>query len=132
MRAIWEGWGTRFKELAKKADPGFSLARLSDTLVSLEEQKKLGSRERKGGRQWGESGLRHWTNGTRPINLEDFFIICKVAGVDPALVLFNAPVMTEALKDKLSETVRTVLEADPATNPNHKKLSRNLREKAKA
>lgn len=36
-----------------------------------------------------ESTVRSWTNGHRDINLVDFFRICKVADLDPQVVLFS-------------------------------------------
>ncbi len=63
----WKGWGPRFKKLAKEN---------GETLATIAEKMGL-----------AESTLRHWTNGTREINLTDLMRMCKAARVHPSLVL---------------------------------------------
>lgn len=71
----WRDWSTRYRaEIRKKHS---SLAKVAE---------KLGM---------AESTLRSWTNGNREVNLSDFFAMCRAGGVDPAVVLFGRPVMTE-------------------------------------
>lgn len=65
-------WGARFRLYLK--DKGSSLAKVAERL----------------GR--AESTLRHWTNGTRDINLAEFLELCGAAGIDPAMVLFAGQV----------------------------------------
>lgn len=36
-----------------------------------------------------EAGLRHWLNGTRDINLVDFFSLCGAIDADPSEMLFG-------------------------------------------
>lgn len=56
-----------------------------------------------------ESGIRHWCNGTRDINLVDFFRLCGAAGADPQAILFGEPLVTEEQKRQLGEAVISVL-----------------------
>lgn len=35
------------------------------------------------------STVRGWINGSRQVNLSDFFLICNASGIDPAIVLFT-------------------------------------------
>jgi transcriptional regulator with XRE-family HTH domain len=67
-RKHWEDWGTRFRNCAR--EKGMSTRSLAE---------KIGL---------AESSVRSWINGTREINLTDFFQMCEVAGIDPATVLF--------------------------------------------
>lgn len=67
-RSTTFGWGPRFRQLARAK--GLNLAKLGETLGLT------------------EGALRHWTNGTREINLTDFIRLCTAADLDPALILF--------------------------------------------
>ena len=67
----WRGWGKRFR--AECADRGLNLAMVAERL------------------DLAESTLRSWTNGTREINLADFFRLCNAADVDPKSILFMPP-----------------------------------------
>lgn len=107
MVGDWKTWGRRFKELAKEN---------GHTLVSLSEQMEL-----------TDAALRHWTNGTREINLSTFFRLCELAQVDPAQVLFGAPIMSTEIRQGLSDLAKSVLEADPAASPSYHKLGNRLR-----
>jgi transcriptional regulator with XRE-family HTH domain len=66
------GWGLRFRQFAKAKE--LSLAQIAEKL------------------DLSESAVRHWTNGTRDINLSDFLLLCRAAGLDPATVLFAGKV----------------------------------------
>lgn len=70
-------WGTRFRALAKAK--GWDLAKIAEAM------------------ERSESGVRSWTNGSRDINLAEFLQMCKVVGLDPAVVLFTGAVDDEFL-----------------------------------
>lgn len=55
-----------------------------------------------------EVTVRSWTNGTRDINLEDFFHLCKKTGLDPAIVLFDAPLMTREQRQRIDALAKSV------------------------
>lgn len=61
-------WGARFKRECQ-------LARVS----TRQAAEKIGQ---------AESTVRSWINGTRQLNLTDFFRLCDAAGVNPGVVLF--------------------------------------------
>lgn len=128
MAKAWEKWGDRFKALA--GENGYTLAKLADELSKLQAEGKLPERDHP--RKWAESTLRSWTNGTRDINLSDFFLICQVARVSASNVLFNAPLMNKETTAQISDAVARVLDADPATTPNYAKAARRMRTRAKA
>ena len=62
------GWGPRFRQMAR--DKGLNLAKLGEAMGL------------------SEGALRHWTNGTREVNLTDFVKLCDAADLDPAIILF--------------------------------------------
>lgn len=66
----WRNWATRFREDCRQRE--LSLANVAERL------------------DMAESTIRSWTNGTREINLSDFFRLCAAAGVDPRIVLFGS------------------------------------------
>lgn len=107
MTVDWKKWGKRFRELAK--ENGWTLAKIADRMEIT------------------DGALRHWTNGTRDPNLGDFFRMCEIAGVDPARVLFNAPIMSDAIKSNIDGLAKAILDADPATSPGYAKMARGLR-----
>lgn len=94
-------------------EKGHSLASLAETL----------------GRS--ESGLRSWTNGTREINLSEFFELCQVADVNPSQALFGDVPMDPDVKRQLSELAKTIIDADPAASPEYRKTANRLRTKVK-
>lgn len=63
------GWGPRFRRKAREKHLN---------LAELAERMGL-----------SEAALRHWTNGTREINLTDFLTLCDKADLDPAVILFS-------------------------------------------
>lgn len=63
----WQHWGARFRDQIKG----------KKTLAEIAE--KMGQ---------AESTLYSWTNGTRPIRLDDFFRLCETAEVDAVRLLF--------------------------------------------
>lgn len=36
-----------------------------------------------------EGAVRHWINGTRTASVNDFMRLCKAAGIDPGVILFD-------------------------------------------
>lgn len=72
------GWGPRFREMARAK--GLNLAKLAERMGLA------------------ESALRHWTNGTREVNLTDFLHLCASADLDPATILFAGKVDEGFLK----------------------------------
>jgi transcriptional regulator with XRE-family HTH domain len=64
----WQDWGTRFRNGCR--EKGTSTRKVSEKL------------------DLAESTVRSWINGTREINLSDFFRLCAAAGLDPASILF--------------------------------------------
>lgn len=110
----WQAWGARFREAAKEKGKTFP---------------QIG-RAMKPAR--ADSTIRSWTNGTRKINLIEFFELCRAADVDPAVVLFGSPLMTAELRRSLSDTARKVIEADPAASPTYGQFGDKLRQKVRA
>lgn len=49
-----------------------------------------------------ESAIRHWLNGTRQINLVDFFRLCKVMEADPQYILFGDSTLDNDQKKALA------------------------------
>lgn len=90
----WRTWGKRFK---KHAYPKHNLESLAETL----------------GRS--AASLRHWTNGTREINLSEFIELCGAAGVDPALVLFGKPTIGEETEKRITDAVVGALREQATT-----------------
>lgn len=96
----WRGWPTRFKSHLREFKQKHA-----------DISKKL---------EISEGALRHWLNGTRKINLEDFFRLCDAANADPVLILFGPmPSMTEDMKRRLGDAVVKVIESDTLANPHY-------------
>lgn len=92
----WLDWGARFRRMIK--DKGLSLAQIGERMTP----------------QRAESSLRSWTNDTRRVNLEEFFALCAAAELDPAVVLFARPVMTDRQHDAINTLVTEKMrEPDP-------------------
>lgn len=108
----WRSWGTRFKKHAYAKN---------HTLESLAET--LGR---------NASSLRHWTNGNRQINLSEFFELCAAADVDPALILFGAPIIDEDTRARIDKALRGVFETGAVATAKHPKTSRGTRSKVRA
>ena len=79
----WKNWGKRFREQVKER---------GETLGTVSERMEC-----------AESTVRSWTNGTREINLSDFFVLCEKAGVDPSHVLFNGAMVDAKIKQQVKE-----------------------------
>lgn len=78
-----------------------------------------------------ESTVRHWCNGTREINLSDFFRLCDAAQADPVKILFGRHTLTEEARKRVSNMVIEVLEADPAARPGYRPLTSIKRDRRK-
>lgn len=76
-RDPWAGWGQRLRAHVKeKRIPWEKVAaRVGESGVAI-------------------STVRSWLNGTRDINLVDFFALCKAAEADPAAILFGVSSLT--------------------------------------
>lgn len=107
---IWKTWGKRLKALAK--EKGLNLAALAE---------KLGL---------AESTVRSWTNGTHNTTLKDFFLLCAAADLDPALVLFGMPIMNPEQRKKIGELAVSILEADPTSSPDYRKMAASFKNAA--
>lgn len=103
----WSDWGKRLRAHVRETD-GVTWAGIAKDLDQ------------------SESGIRHWCNGTREINLVDFFRLCAAAKADPAQILFGGIKLTDEHRKILSEAVITVLESDPAVLPHYAPLIRNI------
>lgn len=77
--AYWKGWAGRLRAHCKHY--GFGLAQVAERM----------------GR--AESTVRSWTNGTRDMNLSEFFVLCDAARADPAAMLFGHLTLTSQQKD---------------------------------
>lgn len=115
----WLDWGNRFRAQAK--EKGRSLAQVAALMISPETDEAL-----------AESTLRSWTNGTRQINLSDFFWLCDTAEVDPAMVLFGQPMLTEVQREALGALTASLLEADPTASPNYEKFTKGVQKSVRA
>lgn len=73
-----------------------------------------------------EAGIRHWLNGTRQINLTDFFNLCDAADADPAIVLFGPGKLSDAQRKRLGAVVTSILEADTTANADYGELITHL------
>lgn len=69
-----------------------------------------------------EGAVRHWCNGTRDINLKDFFRLCEVAEADAPQILFGRVSLGDVQKKQLGELVASVLESDPSVAPHYARL----------
>lgn len=110
-KKAWESWGRRLREMAK--DGGYTLASLGEKIHRA------------------ESTVRSWTNGTREINLSEFFELCEAAEADPSQVLFGAITMDPETQRQLGAIGQRVLAADPAASPTYGKMAKGLRKKVK-
>lgn len=115
----WSGWGRRFRAQIKEKD--LSLAAVAAKMIPPDSDEPL-----------AESTLRSWTNGTRNINLSDVFWLCEVAGVDPAIVLFGRPLMTDAQRRAIGELTTSLLESDPTASPGYEKFGDTVRKSVRA
>lgn len=113
----WKSWGLRFRNQLK--DRGKNLAYVAEKMTD------------KNGDQMSESAVRSWTNGTRKINLEDFFRACEVAELNPAVILFGHPIMSEDEKKRIGALIVSVLEADTSANPDYGDTITKIRNDAK-
>lgn len=67
-KSEWRHWGARFRnETGRK---GVSTRNVAEKVDQA------------------ESTVRSWINGTREVNLTDFFRLCDAAGIESALVLY--------------------------------------------
>ena len=106
----WKFWGRRLRNHLRESDS--NLAELAEKMDKV------------------ESTLRSWTNGTRQINLSDFFEACQKAGADPAVMLFGHPIMSESLKKQLGNLAVSVFEADPSANPDYGGMITKIKKKS--
>ena len=103
----WKAWGKRFRIQAK--EKGRSLAQVAERT------------------DWQEVTLRSWTNGTREINLSDFFRLCEAAEVDAAHVLFGQIGLNAEQKKAIGTLVTSFLEADPSGTPGYSPVMDGIR-----
>lgn len=104
----WKYWGRRLRVHLK--ENGENLAKLAERMVDDD------------GKQMAESSLRSWTNGTRKVNLEDFFELCTQAKADPVQILFGRPLMGDQLKSQIGALASSIFGADPAADPDYGKF----------
>lgn len=102
----WKKWGKRLREHIREKN--MNLAKLAEKL------------------ELSEATLRSWTNSTRKINLEDFFLLCRTADLDPAVILFGMPIMSQEQRQNMGKLAISILEADPTTAPGYKGLAQGL------
>lgn len=95
----WIDWGTRLRAHMKEK-------RLRAVVVA--DALKM-----------SESALRSWINGNRELNLHDFFRLCAAVKADPSQILFGRPSFSPEQRKQIGEMVATMLEQDPATNPQY-------------
>lgn len=50
-----------------------------------------------------EGAARHYTNGTRSPSLDQFMLMCDLAGADPATVLFGHPTIDKVALQRQRE-----------------------------
>lgn len=86
--AKWESWGTRLRAHLKKKKS--NLAKLAEKV------------------ERSEPTLRSWTNGTRQINLVDFFYICEAAEADPAIILFGTALLSQEQSKAIRDLASTL------------------------
>lgn len=115
----WLDWGHRFRVQIK--DNGKSLAQVAALMTRPGADEPL-----------AESTLRSWTNGSREINLSDLFWLCETAEVDPAVVLFGQPILTDVQRKALGELTTSLISKDPTSSPNYEKLGNSIRKRVKA
>lgn len=110
----WLDWGNRFRTQIKERN--LTLAQVGERMSP----------------QRVESTLRSWTNDTRKVNLLDFFEMCSAAEVDPAIVLFGRPIMTELQRDALGALTASLLESDPTASPSYDLFGEKVRKSVRA
>ena len=76
----WKAWGIRFRQHCRAKH--LSLRTISERI------------------ERAESTVRSWTNGTRDINLVDFFRLCIAAGIDRPGSLFTSGAENRPAQDK--------------------------------
>lgn len=103
----WKEWGMRLRAHLREKDRNLAWLALETNLA--------------------ESTLRSWTNGTREINLSDFFMLCQTAKLDPATILFGHPLMTPEHKRQIGQLAATIIEADPSAAPHYGKLIKSIK-----
>jgi transcriptional regulator with XRE-family HTH domain len=96
----WKTWGSRFRQQCR--DKGLNLAKIAERL------------------DLAESTVRSWTNGTRKINLSDFFRLCGAAGIEPSEVLFAEADQNQPLPD--AEKFLAMTEAWRYASPEWKEM----------
>ena len=96
----WKIWGPRFRQQCR--DKGLNLAKIAERL------------------DLAESTVRSWTNGTREINLSDFFRLCSAAGIEPGEVLFAESAQNQPLPD--AENFLAMTEAWRYATPEWKEI----------
>lgn len=105
---IWLDWGRRLRAHVRE-QPDISWAKIARDL------------------DISEAAVRHWCNGTRDINLADFFRLCAAAKADPAQILFGRVIVTDDQRRRLGDLVMSVLESDPATTPGYGSLITSIK-----
>ena len=94
---IWKEWGDRLRAHMKKHH--LRAATLAESLGLA------------------ESTVRSWLNGTRPLNLIDFFSLCSKAGADPKTILFGPVQLSEKDREMLGPLVVNYINSSEAVTP---------------
>jgi transcriptional regulator with XRE-family HTH domain len=107
----WRHWGDRLRLHVRES---------RQTWATIAQRMEL-----------SEGTLRHWCNGTREINLADFFRLCDVTAADAHLILFGKPYLSEESARQLGAQVAELLTKDASLNPRYTAHSKALSKAAR-
>lgn len=88
-------WGGRLTDHLR--ENGLSVANLAKKMVN-----------QKTGLERTPAALRHWMNGHRQVNVQEFIELCLHAGADPAYILFGRPLMIEDVDSKVGDLLNAL------------------------
>lgn len=108
LQNSWTHWGERLRQHVKESHRKWS---------DIAETMDL-----------SEGSLRHWCNGTRDINLKDFFRLCESTGADAHLILFGKPNLHHDAAHDINPELVDLITQDAAINPRYPAHSQRLRQ----
>ena len=98
----WKNWPARLKRHLK--DSGQTLANLAGKVIDPKTKRPR-----------SEAALRHWMNGTRLVNLNEFIELCRQARADPAFILFGRQLVDKDVAENLDALVKSLVGSDMPT-----------------
>lgn len=99
-RNNWQAWPTRFKAHYRKG--GMTAGDVAGKLDIT------------------EAGLRHRLNGTRQVDLPEFFQMCAAIDADPIEILFGGLPLSDEQMASLGQAMHSILWRTDSTTPNQR------------